>query len=244
MDHHTWLIDPTNANGYAIANAMYSDGIHYNTDHADSGARIAGQNMAAIYNTLLGEAVPWLPDSQADSATFSAGSKNKFTNPLMQGTVETSTWSVALTGGSSKVDSLEARNVADDGDAIGNNFKTDITLTAAGTHLVYQDGATVAARLTTGKTYIVRAALTVDPDVAAYVLSEINIGFTVGGFARNVKAGLNRVPAVANNFVVETPPFIWPAGATLPLFYLRSLVGTTSGNPKIEWGRADFYEFD
>jgi lysophospholipase L1-like esterase len=251
-DVYSWVTDPAQANGQAKANAMGTDGIHFNAvsaTAASSGAWLIAKQMALNYVSWLGNPVINLPASQADCTTFNSACNNKFNNAIFGvtsgGTASTNTtgtvasqWT-AYHSVASQVASVEARTVANDGDTLGNNQKLVMSLAAGGTGLLYQDPS---ARMTAGKTYIARAAVTVVLSTMTYVAAEISIGFTVGGFARTVRSGLSPVPE-NGNYVIETAPFIYPAGATSPLFYLR-WTESGAGSPEIEWGRADLYEVD
>jgi hypothetical protein len=149
-------------------------------------------------------------------------------------------WTILYTGGT-KTDSTVARTLVKDGDVFGQNQKSILNGTA-GTHLVYQEPH---LRLTAGKTYVVRASVTISKDTFTSMLTEISVGFTVDGIARTIRAGIANVIDSAGTFQIETPPFIWPASYTgIPLFYLRSVPAGTSAAGFIEWGRVELEQVD
>lgn len=251
-DVYAWVSDPAQTNGQARANSLGTDGVHYNSvaaTAASSAAYIVGKAMAANYAEWLGAPIANLPASQSDCYTFSASNKNKFSSCLMQpsgGTASTNTtgtvaagWTAYVGAGTTQVASLEIRNTTDDGDAIGYNQKLVKTVTTGATGLFYSDPS---ARLTAGKTYVASCAVTVVKDAITYIQAALLIGFTAGGFARQIRAGLYVTPE-DGNYVLETPPFVWPSGTSSPLFYLQDITNG-SGSPVIEWGRVALVEID
>lgn len=233
-DVYNWITDPVQANGQALTGYL-SDTVHF----AAPACKIVSKNMAANYTSWLGVGVDRLPSSQADGYTFDITSKNRFLNHFFQGTTVATNWNTLWTGTSnSQVNSCVARTVANDGDILGNNQQSDLTSVAGngGTHLVYQDPS---ARLVAGNRYKgigqVRVAL---GTIGAVNSCHITFGFTVDGIARTYRAGLSTIPE-DGSYVFETPEFVWPAGATNPIFYLSALTpATTAGNTvSISWGR-------
>jgi hypothetical protein len=235
-DVYQWVTDPAQANGQARANYLV-DTVHF----AITGAWNVGKNMADNYASWIGAHPDKLPVSQADGWTFNTSSKNRFANHLMQGAGPIAPgWTILYTGGT-KTDSTVARTLVKDGDVFGQNQKSILNGTA-GTHLVYQEPH---LRLTAGKTYVVRASVTISKDTFTSMLTEISVGFTVDGIARTIRAGIANVIDSAGTFQIETPPFIWPASYTgIPLFYLRSVPAGTSAAGFIEWGRVELEQVD
>lgn len=234
-DVYQWVSDPAQANGQARSGYLV-DTVHY----AITGAYVVGQNMAANYASWLGAHPDKLPASQADGWTFNTSSKNRFQNHMMQGAGPVATgWTTLYTGGT-KTDSTVARTLVKDGDTLGQNQKILLNGTG-GTILCYQDPT---ARMTAGKTYVARGCATISKDTLTNFFVEISIGFTVGGIARTIRAGLSNVVDASGFFHIETPPFIYPAGASTPLFYLRAVATGTTAAAFIEWGRVELEQVD
>ncbi len=232
-DVYAWVTDPAESNGQAKSDAMNTDGIHFNPSSPASGANLVGKGMADNYDSWLGSHEPTLPTSQADGWDFNSLSPNRWTNHFFQGTEAATSWNAAYTGtGNSQVRTCKNRTVLEDGDTLGKNQKCELTAVVNGTHLIHQNPT---SRMTAGKTYKLAGSVTVDPDTLNYLTCELLAAFTVDGVQRQIKSGINKIHT-AGNYVFETVPFIWPAGATSNLFYLQSKTNG-AGSPVIELGR-------
>jgi hypothetical protein len=243
-DVYQWVTDPAQANGQARANYLAADGIHF----IENGAYVVGKNMAANYASWLGDHPDKLPASQADGWTFNTASKNKFANHLVQGAGPIATgFSTLYTGTSNtKVDTTVARTALKDGDVFGQNQRSALNSSvagSAGTYLFYPtDDAAIAARMTPGKTYIARGSVTLTKGALTKLTAEISIGFTVGGIARTIRAGLADIFDASGTFHIETAPFVWPAGASSRLFYFRATTTGSASDAVVEWGRIELEE--
>jgi hypothetical protein len=238
-DFYSWATDPAHAQG-AMSSTYCTDGTHFNTQ----GCYLIGKKMAANFDTWLSPAVERLPMSQADGYTFDTSSKNRWLNHLFQGAgPDATSWSTAFQGtGNTKTSSVVARTLIKDGDILGNNQKIAMNSTAsgsAGTSLVIQD---CSARLTAGKTYIVRAACSWKKGSFTTLNLEISITSVVSSISKAAKAGFVDVFDDTGYAQFETPPFIYPSGVSSVSFYLRGLTTGSASDGFVEWGRVTFEE--
>jgi hypothetical protein len=159
------LVDPSNVNGYALAADMDTNGttgLHVSA----SGARKSAAPIAAIINANVVDPGVHVT-SYTDSFDYDATSKNRISNPLMlssggttnqgSGTTITATtiaanWQVVTAAGGTctTVCTTEARTVANDGDAFGQNQVLTITGAAATDTVTLRTAGNINGRFSTG----------------------------------------------------------------------------------------------
>jgi lysophospholipase L1-like esterase len=238
-DIYNLSTNPAHASGAMIAD-WTTDSTHFN----NKGAYFVGKFVAANYQSWLGDIPDRLPSSQSDGYTFDTSSKNKLLNHMFQGAGPIATsWSTSYTGASNtKVDTTAARTVIADGDTFGQNQVLSLnssTSGSAGTSIVFQSPI---ARMTAGKTYVMRVAMHVTKGACATVQPHISISWTENTVVKFLRAGLIDVFDAECVAVLETEPFIYPAGVSATEFYLKC--GTTGAATDciIRWGRASLDE--
>lgn len=240
-DIYNLATNPAHASGAMIAD-WTTDATHFN----NKGAYFVGKFVAANYQSWLGDAPDRLPSSQSDGYTFDTSSKNRLLNHTFQGAGPVATsWTSSYTGtGNTKVDTTEARTVLADGDTFGQNQVSAFNSMAsgsAGTSIVYQSPT---ARMTAGKTYIMRAAMRVTKGACATIQPHIGISWTEGGVVKYLRSGFVDVFDTDVIAMIETEPFVFPTGVTATEFYLKCGTTGSAADGVVRWGRAYLEQLD
>lgn len=250
------LVDPTNVNGYALAADMDTNGttgLHTSA----SGARKTAVPIAAIINANVVDPDPHVA-SYVDSFDYDANSKNRISNPLMLGTGGTTNQGAGTTitatqiatgyqvvtaagGTATVVCTTEARTVANDGDAIGQNQVLTITGAGANDVATVRTAGNINTRFTTGNRIyfevFVRASSMVNVKA---IRSWINV--TVGGTAYNRVAMAFQASGASYSqtdgmWVMRTPEFEFPAGSITVLIAQTEVYFAGAGGAVLRVGR-------
>lgn len=251
------LVDPTNVNGYALAADMDTNGttgLHTSA----SGARKTAAPIAAIINANVVDPGVHVT-SYTDSFDYDAASKNRVSNPLMLGTGGTTnqgagttitattiaaSWQVVTAAGGTctTVCTTEARTVANDGDAFGQNQVLTITGAGSSDQVTLRTAGNINTRFATGDRVFgeiyVRASSMVN---VKSIRCWLNI--TVGGTAYSRVAMAFQVTGASfsqtdGQWVLRTPEFEFPAGSITAFIMQTEVYFGGAGGAVVRAGRA------
>jgi len=255
------LSDPTSATGDAPAQKLFTDGVHL----SGPGAQLVGRALADAVGPYVTGFRQLLPNSTIDSYAADTSSNQYFANPILAtatgGTVgaggsgtAASGVSIARSASGTFVASVEARTVAVDGDAIGNNQKVVWTPSSA-TEELYIKFLCTAGNFAAGDIIEGALMMSVDADAAGNKLSLAGAYTIVNNFAHYAQhlggdgtSGNAYLLSNITNLQMVVPRLKIPTGTTITEVGVWAIVkpatGWTAGAITITAGRVAVRKVD
>lgn len=243
FDLHAAIVNPTDANGYGLANVHVSDLMHLSCKGAD----LVGLSLYNALNKYL------TPVDPRPSSAIEVGTRQVFTNPMctgsggsvsgVTGTVAAGLFAAKWSGTGTVVGSVAARTTGSDGDAIGSNQVVTWTTVA---NDVVQVGVLDVLSALGGATKVYAVCHLQITNPALLNTFKLGLNAQTAGPVDNWCTAFEWDPAryagmnTPLNLVLPTPVMNVPAGA-INCSFTWSAVAQSAGTCTVKIGRVGIY---